>query len=318
MQEKPRIVFMGTPEFASTILKKLVDEGFPVLACVTAPDKPAGRGRKIQESDVKKTATALALPILQPERLKEEQFIANLKQLNADIYIVVAFRMLPKEVWELPKLGTINLHGSLLPAYRGAAPINWAIINGETETGVTTFFINEKIDTGDILLQKTIPIVKNETAGSLHDKMMHVGANLVVETINKLYKEGLTASKQENVNANFKPAPKIFKNDCKIDFNKTTKELANFIHGLSPYPGAWLTLVHLPKQQEKTFKLFECEEVVQKRSEYPKLTIEEDNLILTWNNGSLKLLAVQLEGKKRLAVKDFLSGFSPEDWEVKN
>lgn len=318
MHKKPRIVFMGTPAFATTILKKLVDEGYPVKACVTTHDKPAGRGRKVQQSDVKKFAIDAKINVLQPENLKEEHFIQNLKDINADLFVVVAFRMLPRTVWELPPMGTINLHGSLLPEYRGAAPINWSIINGEKETGVTTFFINEKIDTGDILLQKRIPIKSDETAGTLHDKMMHIGADLVVETVEGLTNKTLQASQQETISNSFKPAPKIFKPDCKIDFNLSPEQLDCFIRGLSPYPGAWLTLLHRPKNQKKSFKIFFCKPANFSTTAAPQLKIEDEKLVLAWQKGTLELLNVQLEGKKRLTIKEFLTGFDPKDWQIIN
>lgn len=316
----PTIVFMGTPEFATTILKKIVENGFPVAACVTAPDKPAGRGRKVQESHVKQYALSQGLNILQPTNLKEETFVEELAKLNADLFIVVAFRMLPEVVWKTPRLGTINLHGSLLPDYRGAAPINWTVINGDQETGVTTFYINENIDTGDILLQRKMEISKNETAGSVHDRMMHLGADAVIDTIKGVFDGTLKAQPQEGVqDAQRRPAPKIFKNDCKIDFYKNEQSLHNFIRGLSPYPGAWLKIKNKEKGHIKTVKLFETRISDKKltiKSEQPSLIIEDEELYLVWGDHTLKILSLQLEGKKRLATTDFISGFEVNQWTI--
>lgn len=316
----PTIVFMGTPEFATTILKKIVEEGYPVAACVTAPDKPAGRGRKVQESHVKQYAVSQALKVLQPTNLKEESFVNELKQLNADLFIVVAFRMLPEVVWRIPRLGTINLHGSLLPDYRGAAPINWAVMNGDQKTGVTTFFINENIDTGDLLLKREMEIAPNESAGSVHDRMMHLGAETIIETIQGVNKGTLKAIPQSEINDSPKrPAPKIFKNDCKIDFSKDAKALHDFIRGLSPYPGAWLRIKNTQKNQVKTLKVFETnltEGNIDNASKEAGLIISDNKLYLVWNNNELEVCSLQLEGKKRLHVSDFLSGFKAEEWEI--
>lgn len=316
----PTIVFMGTPEFATTILKKIVEEGYPVAACVTAPDKPAGRGRKVQESHVKQYAVSQALTVLQPTNLKEESFVNELKQLNADLFIVVAFRMLPEVVWRIPRLGTINLHGSLLPDYRGAAPINWAVMNGDQKTGVTTFFINENIDTGDLLLKREMEIAPNESAGSVHDRMMHLGAETIIETIQGVNKGTLKAIPQSEINDSPKrPAPKIFKNDCKIDFSKDAKALHDFIRGLSPYPGAWLRIKNTEKDQVKTLKVFETnltEGNIDNASKEAGLIISDNKLYLVWNNNELEVCSLQLEGKKRLHISDFLSGFIAEKWEI--
>lgn len=313
-----RIVFMGTPEFATTILKKLVTTGHTVVACVTVPDKPAGRGRKLQESDVKKYAQSEQIQLLQPEKLKDETFINDLKALDADLFIVVAFRMLPKVVWSIPKMGTFNLHGSLLPQYRGAAPINWAVMNGETETGVSTFFINEAIDTGDVLLQAPLAIAPNDTVGEVHDNMMHLGAEVVVKTVTQLAEGKLTPQAQTlPTNTTVHPAPKLFKPDCELSLDKSPQEAHNFIRGLSPYPTAWIRLKHVVKQEEKILKLFRS---------LPLVTFNEKNngtlnkigkqLILPLQEGAVELLEVQLEGKKRMATTDFLAGFNVEEWEV--
>lgn len=316
----PSIVFMGTPEFATTILKKIVEEGYPIAACVTAPDKPAGRGRKVQESHVKQYAVSQEITVLQPTNLKEESFVNELKQLNADLFIVVAFRMLPEVVWRIPRLGTINLHGSLLPDYRGAAPINWAVMNGDQKTGVTTFFINENIDTGDLLLKREMDIAPNESAGSVHDRMMHLGAETIIETIQGVNKGTLKAIPQSVINDTPKrPAPKIFKNDCRIDFSKKAKALHDFIRGLSPYPGAWLRIKNTQKDQVKTLKVFETnltEGNIHNASEEAGLIISDNKLYLIWNENQLEICSLQLEGKKRLSSTDFLIGFKADEWEI--
>lgn len=313
-----RIIFMGTPEFATTILKKLVETNHSVVACVTVPDKPAGRGRKLNESDVKQYAQSVEIPILQPEKLKDEAFIEQLKSFNADLFIVVAFRMLPKVVWEIPKLGTFNLHGSLLPQYRGAAPINWAVMNGEKLTGVTTFFINENIDTGDILLQKSMTIGENETVGEVHDRMMHVGADLVIETVRQLTEEDLHSQPQiVDENLPLKQAPKLFKQDCLLELNTSASEAHDFIRGLSPYPTAWIRLINKAKGQEKTLKLFRSLPLLDYKATTQNTFIKSGKqLILPLKEGALELLEVQLEGKKRMHTQDFLAGFNIEEWEI--
>lgn len=316
----PTIVFMGTPEFATTILKRIVEESFPIAACITAPDKPAGRGRKIQESHVKQYAVSQDLNILQPTNLKDANFIDQLTQLNADLFIVVAFRMLPEVVWQIPHLGTINLHGSLLPDYRGAAPINWAVINGDQKTGVTTFYINENIDTGDLLLQREIEIQPNETAGSVHDRMMHIGADVMIDTIHKVSNKSINVKPQAEIQTSKKRiAPKIFKNDCKINFSRDVKALHNFIRGLSPYPSAWLKIKNIEKDQVKTLKIFETiipDTIIELKTDKPTLFIENSKLYLIWETNLLEILSLQLEGKKRLPTADFLSGFKANDWNI--
>src|SRR5688572_27689062 len=291
--EDLRIVFMGTPEFAVASLDALVKAGGKVVGVVTAPDKPAGRGMKLQESAVKKYAVENHLKILQPERLKNPQFLEELKSLNADVQIVVAFRMLPEIVWNMPPMGTINVHGSLLPQYRGAAPINRAIMNGESETGITTFRLKHQIDTGDILLQKKIPIGENETAGELHDRMKIVGADLLVETIRKLLKNDLSIISQDQLDpALLKHAPKIFTEDCKIDFYKSTAEVHNQIRGLSPFPGAFTTL------QNKTCKIYRTEKRLTPPSIAPG-NFETDgktHLSFSCNDGYVDVKELQLEG----------------------
>lgn len=307
---------MGTPDFAATILNALLQKEYNIKAVVTAPDKPAGRGRKLNESAVKKMAQENQLPILQPTNLKDEMFIKTLKEYEADLFIVVAFRMLPKVVWELPALGTFNLHASLLPQYRGAAPINWAIINGEKETGVTTFFIDEKIDTGEILVKETVGIGENETAGELHDKLMHLGASVVIETVELIRQS--KAKPQAQKEGELKSAPKIFKNDCLIDFSLPIEGLHNFIRGMSPYPTAWLKLLHKESQQEKTLKIFKSEIINKNKNDKLELRHEDQQLFLVTKNGVLSLIEIQLEGKKRLDSSTFLLGFHIKDWEIIN
>ena len=318
-KERLRIIFMGTPEFATTILKKLVEADYNIITCVTAPDKPSGRGRKIQESDVKKYALSVDLPVLQPTNLKAENFVSEINDLAPDLIVVVAFRMLPKVIWEIPSLGTINLHGSLLPDYRGAAPINWAIINGETKTGVTTFFINENIDTGDIILQEEMEIEHNDNAGTIHDRMMNLGAEVMVKTIEKI-KTGNNIAKPQIIDEfnQLKPAPKLFKADCKITLTEQITTIYNFIRGLSPYPTAWINIKHKIKNEIKTLKIYSSS-IIDNKSNYPiSITEDEKQLILKLPNGTLRLDEIQLEGKKRLESKAFLTGFRAEEWEVLN
>ncbi|PKR80352.1 methionyl-tRNA formyltransferase [Brumimicrobium salinarum] len=316
MKEKEdlSIVFMGTPEFAVTILERIIKEGYNIKAVVTAPDRPAGRGRKLKESAVKACAVKNKIPVLQPTNLKDESFILRLKELNADLFIVVAFRMLPKVVWELPKMKTFNLHGSLLPQYRGAAPINWAIINGEKETGVTTFFIDEKIDTGNIIKQDKITIGKNESAGSLHDKMMLVGAETVIDTIEEIRQGTVTTYPQSN--HELKEAPKINKKDCLIDFSQSLETIHNFIRGMSPYPTAWLKIKNTKTEDIKTMKVFTSE--IELSTHYKEIALQKENgeLYISHPEGRLIIKTLQLEGKKRLDATAFLLGFKPEEWSL--
>lgn len=316
MKEKKdiSIIFMGTPEFAVTILERIIQEGYNVKAVVTSPDRKAGRGQKIKQSAVKTCAEFLQLPILQPERLKDDAIVQQLQAFHADLFIVVAFRMLPKAIWEIPTLGTFNLHASLLPQYRGAAPINWAIMNGEKETGVTTFLIDEKIDTGKLLLQTKMAIDQNETAGELHDRMMEVGATTVVETIELIRSDKATPHPQPNLSS--KPAPKIFKQDCFIDFNQSLEEVHNFIRGLSPYPTAWMKIKHKVTEKVKTIKIFHAEikDTLPHRS--IELNDKDGELLILLPLGTLTIHELQLEGKKRLGATSFLTGFHPEEWEI--
>lgn len=295
---------MGTPEFAVASLSKLVDEGCNIVGVITTPDKPAGRGMELQQSAVKKYAVEKGLNILQPEKLKNPAFVEQLKSLNADLQIVVAFRMLPEIVWNMPPMGTLNLHGSLLPQYRGAAPINWAIINGEAYTGVTTFKLKHEIDTGDILLNEKIIIEDNETAGTLHDKMKEIGAEVLLQTVIGLAEENITEKPQDNFN--IKHAPKIFTETCAIDWNKSAIEINNLIRGLSPYPAAF---THLDGKKLKVFA------ATIEIDSSPSSTIGLYNtdgkqyLKFACNNGYICITDLQLEGKKRMKVEDFLRGY---------
>ncbi len=315
-----RIVFMGTPGFAVETLKALVEAEYNIAGVITAPDKPAGRGQKIQESDVKKYAVEKGLKILQPEKLKAPEFIEELQELKADLQIVVAFRMLPEVVWQMPKLGTFNLHASLLPQYRGAAPINWAVINGETTTGVTTFLIDKEIDTGKILLQKEIDILETDSAGSLHDRMMVVGAELVKETVDLLAIGDFSAKPQEalfETTEELKPAPKIFKDDCRIDWAGEIKQIYNFIRGLSPFPGAWTNLVNQETGKKLNLKVFETEYEVKTHNEtIGRLKTDKNSIFVTVKGGFLSLKVLQLEGKKRLKAEELLRGYSFDNQRV--
>ncbi len=310
----PRIVYMGTPEFAVEPLKTIVDAGYNIAAVVTVPDKPAGRGLKLQPSPVKIFAEQNGIPVLQPEKLKNANFLKSLSDIKPDIAVVVAFRMLPREVWQLPKLGTFNLHASLLPQYRGAAPINWAIINGETETGVTTFLLDEQIDTGNILLQKKVQISENETAGELHDKLMHEGSKLVVDTI-KLMESGNykpIPQDQLGVVGELKSAPKIFKETCRIDWNEPYHKVFNLIRGLSPYPTAWAELRAIKNGAETIIpvKIFNAEGLAIQHGELPG-TVKTDGktyLHTYCSTGAISLKTVQQAGKKAIPIDEFLRG----------
>ncbi len=303
-----RIVFMGTPEFAVASLDALKKAGFNIVGVVTAPDKPAGRGMQLQQSAVKKYALEHDLKILQPEKLKNPDFLVELKNLHADLQVVVAFRMLPEVVWNMPSKGTINLHGSLLPQYRGAAPINWAVINGEKETGVTTFKLKHEIDTGNILLQRSFPIGEDETAGEVHDKMKEIGAQLLVETIKGISEGTLNEQSQSEIienNQSIKHAPKIFTETCKIDFTKTAEKVHNLIRGLFPFPGAFTTL------QGKTLKIFRSKKIIKTPDDRPGTFNTDQKTYLHFNctDGMIDVLELQLEGKKRMKVEEFLRGF---------
>jgi methionyl-tRNA formyltransferase len=304
-----RIVFMGTPEFAVASLDALVKAGCNIAGVITAPDKPAGRGMKLNQSAVKKYADEHGLKTLQPEKLKNPEFIADLKSLKADLQIVVAFRMLPEIVWNMPPMGTVNLHGSLLPQYRGAAPINWAVINGEKETGVTTFKLKHEIDTGDILLQQSFPIGKDETAGEVHDKMKEIGANVLVETVKGLADGTLKETPQDSQlttdNSQLKHAPKINTETCRINWSDSVEKVHNLVRGLSPYPTAFTVI------NEKMFKIYrsKMEIVFPDNTEGDYKTDGKTFLKFTCANGYLHLLEVQMEGKKKISIEEFLRGF---------
>ena len=295
---------MGTPQFAVKTLDAIFNSKHEVVGVVTSTDKPAGRGRKIQQSDVKQYATKNNIRLFQPEKLKNKNFIDDLKVLNADLFIVVAFRMLPKIIWEIPKKGTVNLHASILPNYRGAAPINWAIINGEKESGVTTFFINEKIDTGDVLLIEKTKIKDGQTAGELHDNLMEIGSKLIIRTISEI-ESGTLKSKKQIISASQKTAPKLNRNNTEINWFKDDITIKQFILGLNPYPGAWTLLSN--NGRKLNFKIFN---VKTSNLKVPKKTIllKENKLYIGTNTNALELLEIQLEGKKRMNANDFLQG----------
>ncbi len=302
-----RIVFMGTPEFAVGSLSALVEAGCQIVGVITAPDKLAGRGMKLTESAVKKYAVEKGLHILQPEKLKNPDFIAALKALNADLQIVVAFRMLPEIVWEMPPMGTINLHGSLLPQYRGAAPIHWAVINGEKETGVTTFKLQHAIDTGDILLQKSFPIGPDETTGEVHDRMKDIGAKVLVETVKGIAENTLKETQQSTLSSEseLKHAPKLFTENCVVNWNQSIDQIHNFIRGLSPFPGA------LSKLDDKILKIYRSKKEYSVKKEIPGTVFSDGKtyLKIAAEDGFIYLLDLQLEGKKRMLTEDFLRGY---------
>lgn len=300
-----RIIFMGTPDFAVASLKALLDAGENIVGVITAPDKPAGRGQKINESAVKKFALENNLNVLQPEKLKNPEFLEELKALNADLQVVVAFRMLPELVWAMPKFGTINLHGSLLPQYRGAAPINWAIINGEKESGVTTFFLTHEIDTGDVLLSEKVTITNDMTAGDLHDALMETGAGLLCKTVSAIatkdYKEKAQSTFAEK---DLKHAPKIFKEDCKIDWNNSNEKVYNLIRGLSPYPAAFTSFL------DKGLKIYKAEKEQKQPEINPGEFLSDGKTFLKFatQDGFILVKEIQQEGKKKMLVEDFLRG----------
>lgn len=306
--EKLRIIFMGTPEFAVGILDTIIKNNYDVVGVITAADKPAGRGQKIKYSAVKEYALANNLTLLQPTNLKDETFLAELKALNANLQIVVAFRMLPKVVWEMPSLGTFNLHASLLPNYRGAAPINWAIINGETKTGVTTFFIDDKIDTGAMILNSEIAIEPSESAGELHDRLMDLGSTTVIDTLKVIENGNVTTTIQED-NEEIKTAYKLNKENCKIDWTKSGDEINNLIRGLSPYPAAWCFLKD--KNEELSIKIYEAKLVLESHSfEIGSLISGKKEIKIAIKNGYILLLSLQLPGKKRMQVAELLNGIT--------
>ncbi len=313
-----KVIFMGTPDFAVASLNQLITDGVDVAAVVTAPDRPAGRGQKLSMSAVKKYAVEKDLPVLQPEKLKSEEFLQALKAINADLFVVVAFRMLPEVVWDMPPLGTINLHGSLLPNYRGAAPINWAVINGEKETGVTTFFIEKEIDTGKIIDKEAICIKPYDTAGTIHDKLMVVGAKLLSKTVHQIFAGEAKALPQDEMDlSQIKHAPKIFKPDCKIDWTQDTLTIFNKIKGLSPYPTAWTELLNLETaDQKKSIKLFEVDFLVDTKPNSGQIKVENKQVLFGTSNGWIVLKEVQLEGKKRMPIQNLMNGFDFTQWQL--
>ncbi|PBI89627.1 Methionyl-tRNA formyltransferase [Flavobacterium sp. ACN2] len=309
--EKLKIIFMGTPEFAVGILDTIIKNNYDVVGVITAADKPAGRGQKIKYSAVKEYALANNLTLLQPTNLKDESFLAELKALNANLQIVVAFRMLPKVVWEMPSLGTFNLHASLLPNYRGAAPINWAIINGETKTGVTTFFIDDKIDTGAMILNSEINIEPEETAGQLHDRLMDLGSTTVIDTLKVIENGNVTTTIQED-NHDIKTAYKLNKENCKIDWTKSGEEINNLIRGLSPYPASWCFLKD--QNEELNIKIYEAKLVSESHSyEIGKLISTKKEIKIAIKEGFIQLLSLQFPGKKRMLASELLNGVSFSD-----
>ncbi|RPD38037.1 methionyl-tRNA formyltransferase [Chitinophaga barathri] len=301
-----RIIFMGTPEFAVASLDALVQHGYEVVAVITAPDKPAGRGLQLQQSAVKQYAVEKNIPVLQPEKLKNPAFLEELKSYNADLQVVVAFRMLPEVVWNMPRLGTVNVHASLLPQYRGAAPINWAVINGEKESGVTTFRLQHEIDTGNILYASKVPIREDETAGELYDTLMKEGAKVLIRTVTSLEKGDISGTVQNNIPPEeLKHAPKIFKEDCRINWENPVENIYNLIRGLSPYPTAFTTL------QDKTLKIFKAEKETTQHTHAPGSVHTDQKTFLKFAapGGYIHLVDIQLEGKKRMGVVEFLRGF---------
>lgn len=302
-----RIVFMGTPDFAVETLRAIVEAGYKVVGVITAPDRPAGRGRKLQESAVKKYAKEQNLKVLQPVNLKAETFLAELEALNANLQVVVAFRMLPEVVWKMPEYGTFNLHASLLPQYRGAAPINWAIINGETETGVSTFFIDERIDTGEMIMQERINIESAESAGDLHDKLMATGAGLVIKTLEAISQGKVTTTPQKEA-GDLKTAYKLSRENTRIDWEQPLARIYNLIRGLSPYPAAWTLLVN--GNDELMLKVYASEpEIVQHDYPIGQVLQEGKKVKVAVKNGFLILTEIQLPGKRKMAVKDLLNGY---------
>ena len=304
-----RIIYMGTPDFAVESLRALVDNGYNVVAVVTMPDKPAGRGHQLQFSAVKQYALSVGLPVLQPERLKDESFLQQLRSYNADLQIVVAFRMLPEVVWNMPRLGTFNLHASLLPKYRGAAPINWAVMNGDTETGATTFMLQHEIDTGDIILQERIPIADDENVGSVHDRLMTMGAGLVTRTVDLIIASENsgqpvpTTPQDEIQNLDLSPAPKIFKDTCAIDFTRTVEQIRNHVRGLSPYPAAWIS--QIPDSHPLAQVLLGAKVYKVAATQHAQ---KKGHIIIPCADGFVDVLELQLPGKKRMDASALLNG----------
>lgn len=306
-----KIVFFGTPEFAVASLRRLLDDGADIVAVVTMPDKIAGRGHKLIQSDVKKFAVERGIRVLQPEKLKNPEFIAQLREINADLFIVIAFRMLPEIVWSMPPKGTFNLHASLLPKYRGAAPINWAVINGEKETGVTTFFLKHEIDTGDIIEQRSVEIFPTDNVGDVHDRLMELGADMVAHTVKEIEAGNVIPEPQPE--GEFTPAPKIFKETCHIDWNRTAEEIHNLVRGLSPYPAAWTQMVDVKNPEAiADVKIFQTAVSKDIPSLCPgEVKVTKNQLFVGTNDYPLEILSLQPAGKKRMEADAFLRGYSP-------
>lgn len=308
-----RIIYLGTPEFAIAPLNSLVENGYEVVAVVTAPDKPAGRGKKLTPPPVKVFAERQDIPVFQPAKLKDKEFLESIKNLKPDVQVVVAFRMMPQELWSIPKKGTFNLHASLLPQYRGAAPINWVIINGESKTGLTTFFIDDKIDTGEIIFREEMLVGENETAGELHDRMMIKGAELVLRTVKAIDNNTVTTQPQpelEKDQKKLKTAPKIFKDDCKIDWTRSVKNIHNLIRGLSPYPAAF-SFLNKELEEKVQMKIFRSEYQINSVNKIPGTLVSDGKKFLkvAGPDGYIDILELQLSGKKRMKIQEFLRGF---------
>jgi methionyl-tRNA formyltransferase len=321
MKEANKIIFLGTPEFAVDSLDILVRHQYNVVAVVTSPDQPAGRGQKLQSPPVKDYAIRHGIKVLQPLKLKDPGFILELESIKADLFIVVAFRMLPEIVWQMPRLGTFNLHASLLPQYRGAAPINHVIINGETETGLTTFFLKQEIDTGEVIFQERMPVYPEETAGELHDRMKTKGASLVLKTTQAIFTGNITPVDQKILGgqqATLKTAPKIFKNDCRIDWTKSTAEVFNKIRGLSPYPAAFTVFIS-PSGEHVTVKIYKAVKSADSSHHPPALIVTDGKtgLSVTTADGILHIREIQQAGKKSMNIQEFLRGFHiNSDWKL--
>lgn len=315
-----RIVYMGTPEFAVESLKRLVEGGYNIVGVITMPDKPMGRhGSVLQPSPVKQYAVSQGLKVLQPEKLKDESFVAELRELKADLQIVVAFRMLPEVVWNMPRLGTFNLHASLLPQYRGAAPINWAVINGETETGITTFFLKHEIDTGEIIDQVRVPIADTDNVGDVYERLMNLGGDLVVKTVDSILDGSVKTVPQDKLAEGevLRPAPKIFKETCRIDWSKGVKQIYDFVRGLSPYPAAWTELCQ-GSTAPQVLKIYETDKIFAEHLFEPGTVVTDKKTYfrIAVTDGYINIHSLQLAGKKRMGVADFLRGYHHEDGAV--
>lgn len=309
-KEDLKIVFLGTPDFAVESLRRIVEGGYNVVGVITMPDKPAGRGHKLLQSPVKQYAVEKGLHLMQPVKLKDPEFVEELRSLDADLFIVIAFRMLPEVVWSMPRLGTFNLHASLLPRYRGAAPINWAVINGDTETGVTTFFLKHEIDTGDIIAQERVDILPSDNVGDVHDRLMMLGADLTIDTIESILNGTLKTIPQEQLIGETEPtpAPKIFKETCRIDWNRPAREIHNLVRGLSPYPAAWSVLTDDGKEVGSV-KIFETAVIDKEIDVKPgQIVIDGSRLIVGCGDGQIEVLSLQTQGKRRMPTADFLRG----------